>query len=177
MGSKGTTELVATISLEPEPSLVCAISASSGRRKARCALRLSPRSSRALLSRLGSSAPICYTGFCSGTRRTPRVLVVNYVPRLGFCAPRRRDLYRPLHHRRDTTAASRPVICMVPHIPTLLALTIATTSISFPTPLPDPTDERLLAILRYMHEERTPLHALHWAARRRDPNPGPPGFP
>ena len=60
---------------------------------------------------------------------------------------------------------------MVPHIPTLLALTIATTSTSFPTPLPDPTDERLLAILHYMHEERTPLHALHWAAAPR-PKPG-----
>ena len=72
VGPKGTTELVATISLEPEPSLVCAISASSGRRKARCALRLSPRSSRALLSRLGSSAPICYTGFCSDAPHSAR---------------------------------------------------------------------------------------------------------
>ena len=165
MGPKGTTELVATISLEPEPSLVCAISASSGRRKARCALRLSPRSSRALLSRLGSSASICYTGFCSDAPHFARSCC-PLRPAAGFLRSSRRDLYRPLHHRRDTTAASRPVICMVPHTTTLLALTIATTPPHL-RPYPDPTDERILAILHYMHEERTPLQALHWAAAPR----------
>ena len=109
MGPKGTTELVATISLEPEPSLACAISASSGRRKARCALRLSPRSSRALLSRLGSSASICYTGFCSDAPHFARSCC-PLRPAAGFLRSSRRDLYRPLHHRRDKTAESRPVI-------------------------------------------------------------------
>ena len=171
MGPKGTTELVATISLEPEPSLVCAISASSGRRKARCALRLSPRSSRALLSRLGSSAPICYTGFCSDAPHSARSCC-QLRPAAGFLRSwSARSLPAPPPPARHNCGIPPSDFCMVPHIPTLLALTIATTPTSFAPPLPDPTDERLLAILRYMHEERTPLHTLHWAAAPR-PKPG-----
>ena len=164
MGPKGTTELVATISLEPEPSLACAISASSGRRKARCALRLSPRSSRALLPRLGSSAPICYTGFCSDAPHSARSCC-QLRPAAGFLRSwSARSLPAPPPPARHNCGIPPSDLYGSSHHDAPLALTIATTPPHL-RPYPDPTDERILAILRYMHEERTPLHALHsaWA--------------